>query len=190
MMMVVQLLMAMDVTCISISFIDTDSGGFDYSVFIGKDLDSVFEIVSTEEDAMKLIESMHNEQRARSNQILTQSDSIAEYNKMMIKRKSFTKDYRVLLFQTIPKKVLEDNKFKQLCKNGPRVGIIPIVFMPQSLMIEYKDARYEERIQFAEFLESINSRIFAYDGATFNLEQQAANYRDILLRVYRRKESK
>lgn len=190
MMMVVQLLMAMDITCVSISFIDTDSGGFDYAVFCRKDLDSVFEIISTDEAATKLVESMHAEQRARSSQILVNADNILEYNKAMIQRKSFTKDYRILIFQTISKKVMEDDKFKQLCKNGPRVGIIPIVFISKATMLEYKDSRFEERIKFAEFLESINSQIFVYDSATSNLEPQVPNYRDALLQVYRRKDAK
>lgn len=190
MMMTIQLLMTMDITSISLSFIDTYSGGVDFAVFQDKELSSVFETIATDDLAVKLVESLHDTQRALSSKILIKADNIVEYNKMMLERKSFTQDYHILFFQTLPERVLKDTKFLQLCKNGPAVGIIPIIFMSQDFLKETSKERYESRILLASFIESINSRLFCYDSKTLNLEQRHPQYRDRLLEIYRRKDTK
>lgn len=187
MMMVVQLLMAMDITCTSVVFVDTFTGGFDYSIFGGEELDSVFSIISTEDEARQLIESAHAEQTARSSKILTKADNIKAYNEMMIQRKSFTLDYRILIFQTLPQRLMSEDKFKQLCKNGPRVGIIPIIFLNHQFLASAKQLRYEERVAIAGFIESLNDKMFIYDGLSYNLEKQSPKYKQILITTLRRK---
>ena len=175
-MVIMQLMMTVDITCITIHFVDTYSAGFDYAIFKKGDLDSVFDMVATNGEVTELIESMHNIMLQRSSQIMVVADGINEYNKLMISRKSFTLDYHVIIFQTVDESIFSNEKFLQVCKNGPMIGIVPLVFVPQLFIKEQEKAKPEQRGNFRKFLDSINTDIYCYDVDTSSLEAEDSTH--------------
>lgn len=169
-MMIMQLLTSMDASCLDISLVDTRDGGSDFAIFQYKELEELFSICPTAQSFEVLVDSMHLELQKRNRQIMTIADNITEFNQRMIDSRSLTLEYKLIFIQNGGSAIYGNQKFLQICKNGPAVGIIPIIFLPQ---VEVRDAIFKDdkkrRKDIIDLMESVKEQLYKFTGERSSL---------------------
>lgn len=132
-MFIAQLFSNMLPNVLNISIVDIDYTCRDYSIYNGGVFDLLFNYVTAEGSVNKLIEELHSDLIKRQSEISPIADTIDDFNRMMIERNSFTKEYRFIIFQNANVKYLKNQKLLQLCRTGQAFGIMPIIFISKDL---------------------------------------------------------
>lgn len=183
-MMLMQLLANMSIISLRITVTDTLKGGSPYAVFSPKELSDRIKICATTAEVQEAIASYHDEFQMRTKDILTVAESLDSYNEMMLSRHSLTRDYLFLFLQDPDIKLLARQDFLQLCRSGPQLGIIPIVFINNMQLNEWLHGKDDTLLGLQSFIESIDEQLFIFDGLTQDLQFTGNRLKDnILTRV-------
>jgi hypothetical protein len=193
-MMIMQLLSSMSIMSLDITLFDLKCGCSDYAVFALKedssdnpvDLADIFHFVTSKEKMTKCLTSNQSEMQYRNKLILSKADDINIYNDEMIKNDSLTSDYRILFFQDFEyANTIGNESFLQLCRVGPRVGIIPIVFLPLDYISKSEQNNNSTACkQLVEFFQASSDSIFWYgDG---QLQDYSPEFRPSLIEDLRK----
>lgn len=169
-MMLMQLFSTMSIISVRINLVDMRSGGQQYASFAHKDLDGRVKVIGTDKDLRTTIDDIHNEYLFRNTEILSEAEHIDVYNARMIETQSLTYDYVFFFVQDPDMSILATQKMLQLCRTGPTVGIIPIIFLSNRTINEtIQNARTNELDSLRTFLESLEEQVFVYVGNTQDL---------------------
>ncbi|MEG2376798.1 MAG: hypothetical protein RSC43_00420 [Clostridia bacterium] len=181
-MLIMQLLAAMSIVSLRIAITDTRTGGTDYAVFSPKSLSNRIKICSINADVKKIIEEYHAELLMRNKDILTEAQTLEEYNERMLAKRSLTREYCFLFLQDPDLETLASQKFTQLCMSGPRVGIIPIVFIANAF-INQSLKENNSMVRLGTFVQAAGDKFYVYDGSTQDITEQGKMRDSILDRI-------
>ena len=168
-MMMMQLLSSMSLTALSVYLTDLRSAGADYAVFFQPELAGKLHLCATDSDVNKAISALHSELIMRRQDILTEAETLEQYNEAMLARKSLPREYIFLLLQDPSAKDMEKQELQQLLINGPTVGIIPIIFLRHSDIVNGFGASKDVAEKIAPFFQSFSQGCFTFDGVTSDL---------------------
>lgn len=168
-MMLMQLLSSMSMTILSIYLTDLRSAGTDYAVFFQSELSGKMHLCATDSDVSDAITALHTELIMRTKDILTESESLEQYNEDMLARKSLPREYIFFLLQDPTQHDMERQELQQLLNNGPTVGIIPIIFLRHADIMRGFKPSGESPAQLITFFQAFNHCSFTFDGATSDL---------------------
>ena len=115
------------------------------------------------------VEEFHVEMITRNTTILTEAPSIEDYNKQMLDRKSLTREYCLLFLQDPDFKLLASQKFLQLCRSGPKVGIVPLVFLSHTNVNKMKEENDNVLDGLLSFMEIVSENAYSFNGSTQDL---------------------
>lgn len=132
----VQMLREVNISATSFYIFDTEMGASDFAPFTQDELSDVVHICSTKDQCTDAIKRVHSMLAVRNASIISLADDIQSYNENMIAQNSITYNYVILLIQDSGGAIYDNANFQQLCKSGPRVGIIPIVFVSSQWFID------------------------------------------------------
>lgn len=132
----VQMLREVNISATSFYIFDTEMGAPDFAPFTQDELSDVVHICSTKDQCTDAIKRVHFMLAVRNASIISLADDIQSYNENMIAQNSITYNYVILLIQDSGGAIYDNANFQQLCKSGPRVGIIPIVFVSSQWFID------------------------------------------------------
>lgn len=132
----VQMLRVVNISATSFYIFDTEMGAPDFAPFTQDDLSDVVHICSTKDQCTDAIKRVHSMLAVRNASIISLANDIQSYNENMIAQNSITYNYVILLIQDSGGAIYDNANFQQLCKSGPRVGIIPIVFVSSQWFID------------------------------------------------------
>ena len=156
---------------LQISIVDMDYTCRDYSIYNGEYFDIIFNYITSSEEAKKNIDELHADLIKRQAQISPIADSIEEFNKMMVERQSFTKEYSFIIFQNADDSILKNQRLLQLCRTGCTFGIMPIIFVKSQLIAEIKTEPEKHKIEM-ELLESVGDYTWTFNHETLDLEKR------------------
>lgn len=182
-MMMMQLLSSMSMPSLKIAITDVRTGCADYAVFSPPTLSNRIVLCATNSDVNNIITEYHDEFISRSKEILTEARSLDEYNQRMLERRSLTRDYYILFLQDPGLKILSDQKFLQLCMSGPRVGIIPIVFLSHTMINDVLKGKDDKRVQLHNFVIAAGEKFYLYSGSTQDISESAGFRRTLIDRT-------
>lgn len=128
-MFIAQLFSNMLPNVLNITIVDIDYTCRDYSIYNGDVFDILFNYITTEDSIKSVIEGLHAELIKRQSEISPIADTIEDFNRIMIDRNSFTKEYSFIIFQNAKPEYLRNQKLLQLCRTGKTFGIMPIIFI-------------------------------------------------------------
>lgn len=181
-MMIIQLLSMVNPAQLNISVVDLWAGGSDFALFMNKDLEEIFKIVTTKQELDALISDVHSDMTMRNKMILTVADNIELYNMKMMEHHSLTIDYRFIFLQFADLSVLCDDKLMQACKSGPRVGIIPIIYLSKEMISNaYREGSESDLKAVIKILESVRYEYFDFSGEQSFLYKYEVEFRDVQL---------
>ena len=172
----VELLREVNIASLSIYIMDTKRGAPLFAPFTQEDLSEAIFLCSTKEQCMKVIANLHSEMEERNKSILAYASNIEEFNKQMIEKNSLTRDYKILLIQESSGAILSNPKFEQLLESGSDVGIIPIVFIPQSWYVEQIKGIGDEIESAFTLLSAIHQNWFQYSKEQDALVEKDKQY--------------
>lgn len=156
---------------LQISIVDMDYTCRDYSIYNGEYFDIIFNYITSSEEAKKCIDDLHVDLIKRQAQISPIADSIEEFNKMMVERQSFTKEYNFIIFQNADGNILKNQRLLQLCRTGCTFGIMPIMFVRSQEIAEIKNEPEKHKIEM-ELLESVEDYTWTFNHETLDLEKR------------------
>lgn len=182
-MMLMQILSTMSMTVLDIHLVDLKSAGTDYAVFFRKELQDRMHLYATNEDVKQAIDTLHEMLIIRTQDILTEAESLQAYNEKMLANKSLPMEYVLFFMQDPTLDQMEDQALQQLLYNGPTVGIIPIIFINHKDINYTKDLKREEAETLAAFYQAFEGSIFIFDGAKSDLIQQNKVLPSILAKI-------
>lgn len=151
-----------------LTIIDTQFSCRDYAFYSIKDLNPIINLVSRNEDIPKILESYYNEYLERQKTIKPVADNINLYNRIMVDTDSVPYNYTILLFQDISVKLLADSLFLQICRGGPELGVIPILFINREALMESKTKNIE---QVKGFLQTTRNVTWKFNQTSLDLEK-------------------
>ncbi len=173
-MMLMQLLASMSIISLQLAITDVHNACTSYAQFSPKKLSSRIRLCATDSEVSDVVEQYHTEMLMRNKTILTEAPSIDEYNRQMLERKSLTREYYILFLQDPDFKLLSSQKFLQLCRTGPKVGIIPLVFISHADMNKMRSEKDEVRVGLLDFLEIVSENTYNFNGSTQDLVEDDA----------------
>lgn len=180
-MMLMQLLANMSIISLRIAVTDTLKGGSPYAVFSPKQLSERITICATDSAVQEIIKEYHNEFQMRTKDILTTAESLDAYNEMMLQRHSLTRDYLFLFLQDPDIKTIKGQNLLQLCRSGPQLGIIPIIFVNNTQLNEWLLDTTETLLTIKDFTETFDEQLFIFDGDTQDLQFAGLSLKDNIL---------
>lgn len=169
-MFIAQLFSNMLPNSLQLTIVDIDYTCRDYSIYNGKVFDLLFNYVTTEDAIGNTIEELHQDLIQRQKEISPLADNIDVFNKSMIAKNSFTKEYRFLIFQNAKEDYLKNQKLLQLCRTGQTFGIMPIVFISKELYNSILASSGGER-ECKPILESMMDYTWRFKQSTLDLEK-------------------
>ena len=98
----------------------------------------------------------------------------------MLQRKSLTREYYILFIQDPDPKLLGSQKFLQLCRSGPVVGIIPIIFISHLAVSSMRSENAQILIPLIEFFECVRNNTFTFNGSTQDINSDLASANQII----------
>ncbi len=173
-MMLMQLLASMSIISLQLAITDVHNACTSYAQFSPKKLSNRIRLCATNGEVNSVVEQYHAEMLMRNKTILTEAPSIDEYNRQMLERKSLTREYYILFLQDPDFKLLSSQKFLQLCRTGPKVGIIPLVFISHTDMNKMRSEKDNVRIGLLDFLEIVSENTYNFNGSTQDLVEDDA----------------
>lgn len=179
-MMLMQLLSSMSMNMLDIYLSDLTSAGTDYAVFFREKLGERMHLCSTDDMVKDAISTLHDTLILRTQEILTEAESLEMYNDRMIKNKSLPREYVFFFLQDPTQSQIEDQKLQQLLYNGPTVGIIPIIFINHLDVNHMPSLTKETAPKYMAFFKAFETKAFIFDGATSDLTQSNKLVSDIL----------
>lgn len=168
-MMLMQLLSSMSLTTLSIYLTDLKSAGSDYAVFFQPELSGKLHMCATDAEVKKAISILHTELIMRTRDILTEAESLEQYNEEMLARKSLPREYIFFILQDPTDKDMEKQELQQLLNNGPTVGIIPIIFLRHTDIVNGFNASGNTITSIIPFFKAFGQYSFTFDGMTSDL---------------------
>lgn len=168
-MMLMQLLSSMSLTTLSIYLTDLKSAGSDYAVFFQPELSGKLHMCATDAEVKKAISILHTELIMRTRDILTEAESLEQYNEEMLARKSLPREYIFFILQDPTDKDMEKQELQQLLNNGPTVGIIPIIFLRHADIVSGFNASGNTVTSIIPFFKAFGQYSFTFDGMTSDL---------------------
>jgi hypothetical protein len=183
-MIFLEILKTTNISALSFYVFDTEMGAPDFAPFTQEDLSDVVKICSTKEQCTTSITRVHGMLEERNKNILAYSDNILTFNKEMLAKNSLTREYVIILAQESSGAILNNPQFQQLCKAGPRVGIIPFVFIQAEWFTEHCTGVGKDVQSCYDLLSSIDDNWFAYGGESDKLIKREDSFiRDNLKRL-------
>lgn len=171
-MMLMQILSNMSLAVLDIHLVDLKSAGTDYAVFFQKTLADRMHMYATNEDVKRAIEYLHDTLILRTQEVLTEAESLEAYNERMLTNRSLPMEYVFFFLQDPTEDQMQDQLLQQILYNGPTVGIIPIVFVNHEELNYIGDISREEAEQLTSFYQSFDGSVFIFDGARSDLIPQ------------------
>lgn len=168
-MMLMQLLSSMSLTSLSVYLADLRSAGLDYAVFFQPELSGKLHLCATDYDVGQAISSLHAELIMRRQDILTEAETLEQYNETMLARKSLPREYIFFFLQDPSPKDMEKQELQQLLNNGPAVGIIPIIFLRHTDIVNGFDASKDSANNIIPFFQAFGQYSFTFDGISSDL---------------------
>lgn len=168
-MMLMQLLSSMSMTSLSIYLTDLRSAGTDYAVFFQSELAGKMHLCATDNDVSNAITALHTELIMRTKDILTEAETLEQYNEDMLARKSLPREYIFFLLQDPTVHDMERQELQQILNNGPTVGIIPIIFLKHADILHGFKTSGDSLVPLITFFQAFNQCSFTFDGATSDL---------------------
>ena len=182
-MMLMQILSSMSMSVLDIHLVDLKSAGTDYAVFFRKDLQERMHLYATDEDAKSAISILHDTLILRTQEVLTEAESLQLYNEKMLANKSLPMEYIFFFLQDPNLDQMKNQELQQLLYNGPTVGIIPIIFVNHEDVNYIPDLSREEGERLAAFYQAFDGSVFIFDGAQSDLVQQNKILPSILSKI-------
>ena len=169
-MFIAQLFSNMLPNSLHLTIVDIDYTCRDYSIYNGEVFDLLFNYITTEDKIGAAIEELHQDLLERQRDISPIADTIDEFNRSMIAKKSFTKEYRFLIFQNAKGDYLKNQKLLQLCRTGQTFGIMPIIFISKELHNEIlrPDSNFADC---KPLLESMKDYTWRFKQSSLDLEK-------------------
>lgn len=169
-MFIAQLFSNMLPNSLHLTIVDIDYTCRDYSIYNGEVFDLLFNYITTEDAIGSAIEELHQDLLERQRDISPIADTIDEFNRSMIAKKSFTKEYRFLIFQNAKGDYLKNQKLLQLCRTGQTFGIMPIIFISKELHNEIlrPDSNFADC---KPLLESMKDYTWRFKQSSLDLEK-------------------
>lgn len=168
-MMLMQLLASMSIVSLKLVITDVHNACASYAQFSPPTLSSRIRLCATDEEVKTAVEEFHVEMITRNTTILTEAPSIEDYNKQMLDRKSLTREYCLLFLQDPDFKLLASQKFLQLCRSGPKVGIVPLVFLSHTNVNKMKEENDNVLDGLLSFMEIVSENAYSFNGSTQDL---------------------
>lgn len=179
-MMLMQLLANMSIVSLQLAITDIRNACIGYAQFSPSKLSNRIRLCATDEAVSEIIELFHTELLTRTSTILTQAPNIQEFNQQMLQRKSLTREYYILFIQDPDPKLLGSQKFLQLCRSGPVVGIIPIIFISHLAVSSMRSENAQILIPLIEFFECVRNNTFTFNGSTQDINSDLASANQII----------
>lgn len=176
-MMLMQFMASMSLASLDIYLTDTYSAGMDYAPF-----SLCVSIKSTESDIKHLLETINDKLIERRDSIAAKEVDIEAFNKKRIETHGLTVPYILLIMQDLTVKEMTDDKLIQIAVNGPRVGIVPIVFVNHVYINELHNVSEQDLLKlkkfFAAFRYSQDNKLvdntFVFEGTSGDLKQNSS----------------
>lgn len=182
MMIFVQILCNTNIASLVMHIFETEQGAPRFAPFTQKELGDCVVIHSTKAQCLEAIKSLHRELEIRNKQILSYADNIEAYNREMLAKNSLTMDYKVLLIQDSGGAIYDNKEFEQICKSGPTVGIIPIIFIQQNHLFEVCQKGEQDWIKkYLAILSAISTTYYKYVSEKKVLSAYTPDFRSALL---------
>lgn len=157
-----ELLREVNIASLAFHIMDTDLGAPAFMPFTQEELSEVVNICSTKEQCVAVINSMHTALEERNKSILPYANNIGDFNAQMLAKNSLTREYVFLLIQDSSGAILNNSRFQQLLKAGPRIGIIPIIFLSAGWYYKQLSGEGEEVEAVYQLLSAIPDNWFSY----------------------------
>ena len=170
-MFIAQLFSNMIPNVLNISIADCDYTCRDYAIYNGEYLELIFNFLTTKEQITSTINDLHSDLLIRQSEISPYADSIEDFNKAMIEKNSFTKDYRLFISQNTTEDVLGNQKMVQLCRNGKTFGILPILFISKSVYQSIINGDNDDVAECKEVLDSVKDYTWLFRQESLDLEK-------------------
>ena len=164
-----ELLRTVNIAQLSFYIMDTNMGAPDFMPFTKDELSEVVSINTTREQCAATITKLHHAMEERNRSIRAYASDIHSFNKLMIEANSLTQEYIVLLIQECNGAILGQPQFEQICKAGPSVGIIPIVFLSEKWCNEQASGNGDKAEEAYKLLSTSDNAWFRYRTETEEL---------------------
>lgn len=189
-MMLMQFMASMSLASLEIYLTDVHSAGMDYAPF-----SLCVTINSDTQGVHKLVEDINKKLVERRDTIAAQAENIEQFNQQRLDTHGLTVPYILLILQDLTLEDMINDSLIQIAVNGPRVGIIPIVFVSHMYSNSMHCSSEQELAKLNKFFAAFRYKAdkrevdntFLFDGVTGDLKQSSSVIKAIMLQVERSK---
>lgn len=192
-MIIVQLFCTLESPAIDLRIFNDYSGNRPYAAFTGKDYDDIVTIIASDSQVSKGLKELQEEIISRTGVIGKRADNIQDFNRLMIETKSLPLPYVFVVCHSLNSKYYSDPTFIYLMREGPRVGIIPLVFVSLTrIQTALRGGNSGELKKYYSLLNSFKTKPFQFDTVSGKLivcpDAVSSSYKAELIKALKGKE--
>lgn len=167
---VTKMLTQLSIAAINIRVFDINRGAPAFAPYTADKLGDAIKICRTTDQIAECIKSIHSRVDYLSTEMYKIANNIQEYNTYMLSKNSLTMDYTILVVQDCGENLYKDPKFLQLCKIGPPLGIIPIIFISLNTLSNLSNGGSNSVAEgYYSVLTTIKSQFYKFDSVNGNI---------------------
>ena len=125
---VTQIFNIYNITILDIAVVDISSTLVQFQVFASKQLEDVFQCITTADGASEKIKTLYEDIPAKMRQISRRASDIREFNQLMFDTNSLPQTLSFPIMLDAGDKIFDD-KFIKICADAETIGMFPIVFL-------------------------------------------------------------
>lgn len=125
---VTQIFNIYNITILDIAVVDVSSTLVQFQVFASKQLEDVFQCITTVDGASEKIKTLYEDIPAKMRQISRRASNIREFNQLMYDTNSLPQTLSFPIMLDAGDKIFDD-KFIKICADAETIGMFPIIFL-------------------------------------------------------------
>ncbi len=169
-MIMVQLLCTLESPSVEFRVFNDFSGNRPYAPFTNEKLSGIVSVLTDSSEMQREFKTLRAEVVTRTSTIGKRADDIQSFNKLMIESKSLPLPYVFVVCHSLPVNCFNDSNLLFTLREGPRVGIIPIVFVSMNkLKSSLMENKTEECKKYYNLVSSFKSKAFQFDSVSGKL---------------------
>lgn len=169
-MIMVQLLCTLESPSIDFRIFNDYSGNRPYAAFTHEKLSGIVSVLADSSEMQREFKALRAEIITRTSTIGKRADDIQSFNKLMIESKSLPLSYVFVICHSIPTNCYTNTDLLYTLREGPRVGVIPVIFVSlEKLKASLATSNTEECKKYYNLILSLKTKPFQFDSVSGKL---------------------
>lgn len=162
-----RILTQLSIASVSMNIFDINQGAMTLASYASDRLADNFIICRTADQITERVKEIHSRISYLAPEMAKIANNIKDYNEYMISKNSLTLDYTFIIAQDYGENLFKDPKFIQLCKSGPKLGIIPIIFLSMNTLSNLVNSGSSNSIEgYYQILTTVTSQFYKFENNT------------------------